>query len=81
MANKAWRHPIKYLRLVTTPTCDTCCHFIRAGLFSNDRCACEKYLEHVNRLEGVRYDRAEIRLVRGTRWCDYEPIEDGDTDD
>lgn len=22
MTIKAWKHPIKYLRLVTTPTCD-----------------------------------------------------------
>ena len=24
MTIKAWKHPIKYLRLVTTPTCDKC---------------------------------------------------------
>lgn len=37
---------------------------------------CEKYLEHTNRLNGTRYTRAEVRLVRGTRWCDFGPIEE-----
>lgn len=75
-----WKHPIKYLRLVTTPTCDKCEHFMRAHYPSgNDHCLCEKYLEHTNRLNGTRYTRAEVRLVRGTRWCDFGPIdEDGD---
>lgn len=71
-----WRHPIKYLRLVTTPACNTCCHFARGLSFDWDKCTCKKYLEHINRLGGTRYDRANVGLVRGTRWCDFEPIEE-----
>lgn len=44
-----WRHPIKYLRLVTTPTCGRCKHFVLGIALSKDRCTCEKYLEHANR--------------------------------
>ena len=76
MTIKAWRHPIKYLRLVTTPTCETCWHCIKGGSFSEDKCTCEKYLEHANRLECARYTLAHVSLVRGTRWCDFEPIEE-----
>ena len=82
MTIKAWKHPIRYWRLVTTPTCDKCKHFVCVIALSKDRCTCEKYLEHANRLEGGRYRWSEIGLVRGTRWCDFEPIEeDGDADD
>ena len=75
MTIKAWKHPIKYLRLVTTPTCDKCKHCVLGIALSKDRCTREKYLEHVNRLEGERYKSAEIGMVRGTRWYRLEPIE------
>lgn len=75
-----WKHPIKYLRLVTTPTCDKCKHYVCASAFSNEKCTCEKHLEHINRIEGTSYKWANISLVRGTRWCDFEPIEE-DADD
>ena len=82
MTIKGWEAPIRYRRLVTTPTCDKCKHFVCGIALSKDRCTCEKYLEHANRLEGGRYRWSEIGLVRGTRWCDFEPIEeDGDADD
>lgn len=82
MTIKAWKHPIRYWRLVTTPTCDKCKHFVCGIALSKDRCTCEKYLERANRLEGGRYRWSEIGLVRGTRLCDFEPIEeDGDADD
>lgn len=82
MTIKAWKHPIRYWRLVTTPTCEKCKHCVLGITLSKDRCTCEKYLEHANRLEGGRYRWSEIGLVRGTRWCDFEPIEeDGDADD
>lgn len=77
MTIKPWKHPIRYLRLVTTPTCVTCRHYV-SGATCN--CTCEKYLEHVNRLEGESYKRASIDLVRGTYWCRFEPIEE-DADD
>ena len=41
-------------------------------------CYSEKYLSHRERVSGVRYDRAENTLVRGTRFCIYEPKEDTD---
>lgn len=80
MTIKARKHPIKYLRLVTTPTCDKCKHCVYGIVLSKDRCTCEKYLEHINRLEGARFKWAEIGMVRGTRWCDFEPIKE-DADD
>ncbi|WP_449135562.1 hypothetical protein [Senegalimassilia anaerobia] len=73
-----WKHPIRYWRLVTTPTCEKCKHHVCGIALSKDRCTCEKYLEHANRLNGTEYRVAEINLVRGTRWCDFEPIEEGD---
>lgn len=79
MGISKWKHPIKYLRLVTTPTCETCGHCVKGGFFSEDKCTCEKYLEHTNRLNCTGYTLADVSLVRGTRWCDFEPIdEDGD---
>lgn len=80
MTISKWRHPIRYWRLVTTPTCETCGHYVRSVIPSKSRCACKKYLEHANRLNGTEYRVAEISLVRGTRWCDFEPIEE-ETDD
>lgn len=77
-----WKHPIRYLRLVTTPACDKCRNYLDRGIFSDGECMCERYLEHINRVNGKRYKRADIDLVRGTRWCDFEPIEDEeDADD
>lgn len=81
MTISKWKHPIKYLRLVTTPTCDKCTNYRAARISSEtDCCICERYLEHANRLEGTRYTKSAIRNVRGTRWCDFEPIEEGDDD-
>ena len=65
MTISKWKHPIKYLRLVTTPTCDKCKHFVCGIALSKDRCTCEKYLEHANRLEVVgNRPRARHALVR-----------------
>lgn len=44
----------------------------------NYHCASRRYLEHVNRLRGTNHGIALARDVRGTRWCDFEQIEDGD---
>ena len=76
MTISKWEHPIKYLRLVTTPTCDRCKHF-RQPLLPGCECTCvnEEYLEHISRLDGKRHERERISSVRGTRWCDFEPIE------
>lgn len=84
MTIKAWKHPIRFRRLVTTPTCEKCMNY-RAGSISTGHrgcCVCERYLEHTNRLEGTVYTKALTCNVRGTRWCDFEPIEeDGDAND
>lgn len=73
-----WRHPIKYLRLVTTPTCDTCRNNGKGSRPGEYRefCMSKRYLEHEARLLGVSRECAPTSLVRGTRWCDFEPIED-----
>lgn len=78
MTIKAWKHPIKYLRLVTTPTCDKCRNCRGASMITtyNYRCASRRYLEHVNRLRGTNHGIVLARDVRGTRWCDFEPIEE-----
>lgn len=82
MTISKWKHPIKYLRLVTTPTCVRCRNYLDRGIFSDGECVCGRYLEHVNRVNGKNYKRADIDLVRGTRWCDFELIEeDADGDD
>lgn len=83
MTIKAWKHPIKYLRLVTTPTCDKCVNYVAASIYNRHEacCTCERYLEHTNRLEGTAYTKALARNVRGTRWCDFEPIGEEDADD
>ena len=75
---KYWKHPIRYWRLVTTPTCDKCRDYIAPTMFNGHRvcCVCERYLEHTNRLEGTEYTKALARNVRGTRWCRFEPIEE-----
>ena len=73
-----WKHPIKYLRLVTTPTCDKCRSY-RAGTISTGHkgcCTCERYIEHRNRLNGTEYTKSLVSNVRGTRWCRFEPIEE-----
>ena len=60
MTISKWRHPIRYWRLVTTPTCDKCMNY-RAGSISTGHrgcCVCERYLEHTNRLEGTAYTKA-----------------------
>ena len=77
-----WKHPIKYMRLVTTPTCDKCRNYVAASIFNGYRvcCTCERYLENTNRLGGTRCTNALAHVVRGTRWCDFEPIEE-ETDD
>lgn len=81
MTISKWEHPIKYLRLVTTPVCDRCKHYGRPLLAGCAcRCTCEKYLEHISRLDGKRHEWARTDSVRGTRWCDFEPIEE-DADD
>lgn len=78
-----WKHPIKYLRLVTTPTCDKCGNHVAASMFNGHMvcCTCERYLEHTNRLNGTEYTKALACNVRGTRWCDFEPIEEEDADE
>ena len=75
MTISKWRHPIKYLRLVTTPTCDKCRNCRGASTITtyNYRCASRRYLEHVNRLRGTNHGIALARDVRGTRWCRFEP--------
>ena len=72
---KAWKHPIKYLRLVTTPTCDKCRNYIAPKRSNGYRvcCTCERYLEHTNRLEGTECTKALAHNVRSTRWCRFEP--------
>ena len=78
MTVSKWKHPIKYLRLVITPTCDKCTNY-RAGSISTGHkgcCVSERYLEHAKRLEGTKYTKSLICNVRGTRWCDFEPIEE-----
>ncbi len=81
---KAWKHPIRYWRLVTTPTCDKCTNY-RIGTISTVHkgcCVCGRYLEHANRLKGTVCTKALACNVRGTRWCDFEPVEDEeDADD
>ena len=63
MMIKAWKHPIKYLRLVTTPTCDKCRNCRGASMITtyNYRCASRRYLEHVNRLRGTNHGIAFAR--------------------
>lgn len=78
MTIKAWTHPIKYLRLVTTPTCCNRVNYEAASMFNGYRayCTCERYIEHINRLNGTEYTRSLVSNARGTRWCDFEPIEE-----
>lgn len=67
MTIKAWKHPIKYLRLVTTPTCDKCRNCRGASMITtyNYRCASRRYLEHVNRLRGTNQrNRSRARCAR-----------------
>lgn len=72
--------PIRHLRKLLTPPCRTCGHYMKPVLREKGYCYSEKYLSHRERVSGVRYDRAENTLVRGTRFCTYEPKEDTDAD-
>lgn len=47
----------------------------------NYRCASRRYIEHVNRLRRTNHGIALAHDVRGTRWCDFEPIEEDCDDD
>lgn len=82
MTISKWKHHIRYWRLVTTPTCDKCRNCRGASMVAtyNYRCASRRYLEHVNRLRGTNHGIAFAHDVRGTRWCDFEQIEE-DSDD
>lgn len=35
---------------------------------------------YADRTSGVHYDELDASSVRGTRWCDFKPIEEGDDD-
>lgn len=78
MTISKWRRPIKYLRPVTTPTCNKYGNCRGASMIAtyNYRCASRRYLEHVNRLRRTNHGIALARDVRGTRWCDFEPVEE-----
>lgn len=38
-------------------------------------CSCPLYTDFVNRLEATRYEAASVDIVRGTRFCEFEPKE------
>jgi len=70
--------PIKRLRLLTTPPCSECenCGEIRYGVTPS--CYSETYLLHEEHISGIKYERADNTLVRGTRWCRFEHRSDDD---
>lgn len=72
--------PIRRLRKLLTPPCRTCEHYMPPVLKKHGYCYSEKYLDYTERVSGCRYDRAENTLVRGTRFCTYEPKEATDAD-
>lgn len=39
-----------------------------------------KEIGYADRTSGVHYDELDASSVRGTRWCDFKPIEEGDDD-
>lgn len=73
-------HPIRHLRKLLTPPCRTCKHSSCFALGKQCYCESEKYLDHEERVSGVRYRRADNSYVRGTRFCTYEKKEDADAD-
>lgn len=82
MTIKVWKHPIKYWRCVHTPSCRECRHAtldLGRGC-SHYGCTNQRVTDYTERTRGVRYDEFNASSVRGTRWCDFEPIVEGADD-
>lgn len=71
-------HPIKYLRSLLTPLCSTCSRYSKHTFDVRGSCYSRKYLDHEERVSGLRYRSADNALVRGTRFCTYERKVDTD---
>lgn len=70
--NHWFKHPIKYLRLITTPKCSTCKNCVRDNRYYNPRCSSRWAVERCNRLNADNMTSVPVSYVRGTRFCDYE---------
>ena len=78
-----WKHLIKHWRCVHTPSCRECRHVVVTPFFesSNYGCANLPGIDYVERTRCVHHDELDASSVRGTRWCDFEPIEDEEDSD
>ena len=77
-----WKHPIRHWRCVHTSSCRECKHAtldLGRGC-SHYGCTNPRVIGYTERTSGVHYDELDASSVRGTRWCDFEPIEEGDDD-
>lgn len=73
-----WKHPIRHWRCVHTPPCRECKHAtldLGRG-YSLYGCTSPRVIGYTERTSGVHYDELNASSVRGTRWCDFKPIEE-----
>jgi hypothetical protein len=65
--------PIQLIRRMRTPAC-TGCKWLKRNMFlpNEGLCKCPTYIEHTNRRKATTHIYADIRLVRGSRHCNYE---------
>lgn len=63
--------PIKTYRKLKTPPCRTCARKMSYGF-----CRAKEYCDFHERIDPFDWgDDAPRELIRGTRWCHYEPKE------
>lgn len=70
--------PIRRIRMALTPPCRYCAHCVGFAYGRYQKCDCDKFLDHVERLKIVRYASVDAGLVRGTRYCRFERVEGGE---
>lgn len=73
-----WKHPIRHWRCVHTSPCRECKHAtldLRRGC-SHYGCTNPRVISYTERTSGVHYNELDASSVRGTRWCDFKPIDD-----
>ena len=67
---------MREIKASRTPACSKCKHCIPEDYGDVYLCARQEYLEHAERIDCRRWANARATLVRGTRWCRFEPIEE-----
>lgn len=73
-------NPIRHLRKLLTPPCSACRHYGPDYMHNSGSCYSKRFLDHEERVSGMKYTCAENTLVRGTRFCTYEPKGEADAD-